>query len=161
MKTILLLVALILVACGQEPPRYVSISSNFSEDQRAVIEDALLAWCDETGWCPEIALWTDRGRIEAVPLIEMDAEDRANCPKGETCKVAGHNDGDNVQLATFAWEAGPVHAWRTVAHELGHYCTDHTKHGLMNPTHGYGEPTFEDASIDEDAREAWREGCGF
>lgn len=156
---------LAVAACGAppSPPPAISISPDFSEDQRVVIEDAVNTWCvaSEGDWCPVIATWSSRGHIDATDYIPMKAEEKKKCPPGEDCFVSGWNDGDDILIDTETWEFGITYFWRSVAHELGHFCMQHTKHGLMSPLYGYGEASYEDMTIDKPSLAAWREGCGF
>lgn len=164
MKALLLLALCLLAACGPRvPPARVVISDEFSTDERTVIEDAVEGWCEASGgqWCPEIALWADRGRIDLVDDLPEDSEAARNCPEGFECVVNANNDGDNIRVARNRNATAPVRFWRTIVHELGHYCTEHTDRGLMSPTNGYGEEDAEALAIDAESLAAWREGCGF
>lgn len=139
-----------------DPPDFFVIDSEFPEPQREVIRAAFDAWCDAEGYCPEEALWADRGRVMLVDDLPEGDHARRNCPEGRTCLTSGTNKGgDNVVIARERARSEDLSAlWVVVAHEIGHYCTDHTDKGLMAATQG--EPVFE---IDETARRAWRAGC--
>jgi len=148
------LALIVLAGCGRTPPDEVSIDSAFSDGERATIEAALAAWCDEVGWCPEIVRRSERGHIALVDTL-VSKSGGVECPAGLVCTVAGYNDGDTVYLARDRPDPEDMgEFWREAAHELGHFCTGHTRSGLMS------EIIPADANaIDRAAADAWRDGC--
>jgi hypothetical protein len=154
MKNVLIALALVLFVGCANPPEYYSIDPAFSPAEAEVIRDAVAARCDATDYCPTEAAVTDRGAINLVDHIKNTGAD--HCPKGHTCIVAGHNDGDSMRIARD--RPGSLdELWLTVAHEMGHYCSGHTKRGLMAAVH---EEDSEPLIIDQTAINAWFDGCG-
>jgi len=158
-KVIALLALVLFSACAApEPPRYFSVDSEFNESERKTIHAVVDAWCDAAGWCPEEALWADRGRIMLVDDLPEDEDTARLCPKGATCKVAGNNDGDNVRIARDRPRAENMVAfWGTVAHEIGHFCAGHSKTGLMVAV----RTELSEPVIDADTVRMWRDGCAL
>lgn len=155
MKNAIALFFLVLVGCAaQEPPAYYSVDSEFSEAEAGVIDAAIADWCEAVGWCPEKALWSERGRFE---LVDDLPEGRlAACPEGRVCEVAGNNDGDVVRVARQRPAQDDLSAfWMVVAHEIGHFCTEHTERGLMAAYHEVDDAL----EIDPESVRAWHAGC--
>ena len=64
-----LLGALMLFGCsgsGPSAPAFYSISREFAPEEREVIRDAVAAWCEKTGDCPEEALFSEDAHFELV-----------------------------------------------------------------------------------------------
>ena len=154
--SLLLGCALAFGCAAPEPPRYFSVDSDFGEGERETIHATVDAWCDAVGWCPEEALWSDRGRVMLVDHLPHDEETRSACPDGLTCGVFGRNDGDVVRIARDRIEPDNMAVLFVItAHEIGHFCTEHTTAGLMAAVQTHAsEPV-----IDAEAAEAWRSGC--
>jgi hypothetical protein len=153
--TRLVALALLTVACGApQPPRYYSIDSSFTEAQREVIRAAVDAWCVATGDCAEEALWVDRGRILLVDSVVSPG----TCEGLPECVVGGRNTGDGrVLIARDRPSPDSLDLlWTIAAHEWGHFCAEHTQHGLMAAIQHADAPVL---TVDEDAVRAWREGC--
>lgn len=158
MTRLLVAAALALVACGApEPPRYISIDSEFSEAERETIRAAVYDWCaSDARWCPEEIGWAERGRFELVDDLPEDDYTRRVCPADKTCTTSGHNDGDNVRIARNRPSLGLDALWLIAAHEAGHFCKDgHTKHGLMAAAHKPADVL----EVDDEAVRAWKAGC--
>lgn len=163
---VLLLLCINGWGCGfPEPPSHYVIDSSFRDenpeiaDQKLeVIRAAFDGWCDAVGYCPEEALWSDRGRVMLVDDLPEDEYTVEHCPEGRECKTSAHNvGGDNVIVARDRVRVDELDAlWVVIAHEIGHYCTDHTKIGLMAPAQD--EPIVQ---IDETAIRAWERGCNW
>lgn len=141
------------------PPDVYSIDPSFTAAEHEVIRDAVSAWCDKVGWCPEETteptLWGNISAAHGVRALEHPQD----CPAGATCTVNAHNDGANVQVMVDSPDNSDLDfLWTNVAHEIGHFCVDqHTQHGLMSAVHGAGEaPT-----IDDESARAFRDGCGL
>lgn len=149
----------LLTACGApEPPRFISIDSEFSEPERETIRDAVDAWCQsDAHWCPEeIVGRVERGRFELVDDLPEDGYTLKVCPADKTCTTSGHNDGDNVRVARNRPSLGLDALWLIAAHESGHFCKDgHTKTGLMAAAHKPADVL----EVDETAVRAWKDGC--
>lgn len=158
MKTAILL-ALSLVCCGwpNDPPDFFVIDSEFPEEQHEAIRAAFDGWCEAVGYCPTEALWADRGRVMLVDDLPEDDYTRRHCPEGRTCQTnATNSGGDNVKVARQRVLPDDMASlWYTVAHEIGHYCTEHTKAGLMAAV-GADDREY---VIDDVAVAAWRSGC--
>jgi hypothetical protein len=151
MKRVLLI---LLAACAPEttPPETFSIDADFPEPVAETIRDAVDAWCDAVGWCPEeTSDTTARGRF-VFSEATVKASDQGD--------VAGFNDGWRIVL--IPGERSLDMVWSNVAHEIGHWCsrqggTDgqgHTADGLLAAVQH--EPHME---IDPGAVRAWRDGC--
>jgi hypothetical protein len=159
MKNVLALLALLLLCvngwgCAQSPPEHFSIDPDFSEQERAVILDVLASWCDAAGYCPTEATWSERGRFELVDKLSQKG--MGKCPEGTTCVVPARNRNDNVLVARVRPSTEDLDLfWTEMAHEVGHYCTEHTASGLMKDYHEQGEPLVVDAV----AVAAWHDGC--
>lgn len=141
------------------PPDVYSIDPSFAAAEHEVIRDAVSAWCDKVGWCPEevpsgTTMW---GNI-SLAYGGFEPEHPEDMVEGGSVEAHTVNHG-NIQV----WADSPMRGdlpflWTIVAHELGHFCIDnHTKHGLMSAVHGPGDAL----AIDDDAAQAWREGCGL
>lgn len=155
MKALMIIAALILVACGRTPPEAISFDPELSQAQVEIARDAVDAWCDAVGWCPQESTWTDSGRFIVVGHIDQGAASR-KCPPGAKCEVSAQNTGGNVDILRGNQADEGDRFWILVAHEIGHYCVEgHTKTGLMSAVHDSGEPL----TIDPVAAQAWREGC--
>ncbi len=144
--------------CGwpNDPPAYYAIDSEFPEEQRETIRAAYDAWCEAEGYCPQEAIWADRGRVMLIDDLPENEYTEKHCPPGRECTTSGHNTGgDNVVVARNRARGDDLGAlWVVVAHEIGHYCTEHTKTGLMAAAQD--EPILE---IDQVAIRAWERGC--
>ncbi len=156
MKTVFILLIALAAGClPRVPPEHYSIDSDLPAAHQEVIRDVIDARCAATGWCPTEAAWADRGRIMLVDEIIDPEYVEDVCPSGAVCEVDGRNDGDNIRMArnTHAFRELDIF-WHAVAHELGHFCSGHTKSGLM--------AAINDGSteIDTAARRAWFDGCG-
>jgi hypothetical protein len=171
--------ALLLTGCGFSAPRAYVVPESRDEAatpaeahaaglltpaEAAVVRDAVAAWCDATdgAWCAVEAAAADRGAFAVV--AHLRPEDPGACPTGRTCFVAGHNDGDRVQVAADVLDVGDgsvpdplAELWRTAAHEWGHFCTDHLRTGLMVAVHASDSPLVVDAA----AVAAVKDGCGL
>jgi hypothetical protein len=156
MRHFVIALALLFVACApQEPPAYISIDPSFSEGERETILAAVDTWCERAGWCPELALWSERGRFELVDTLE--AHDMAACPEGRDCVVSGRNDGDRVRIARDRPLPEDMGVLFTIAaHEIGHFCTEHTSSGLMAAFQQASEGALD---VDDVAVAAWHDGC--
>src|SRR5688572_20797600 len=75
-----------------EPPETYSISTEFSAAERAVIHDAVSAWCDATSWCPTEVEFAELGLIQLVDDIDESEFDMPPCPVGKDCSVSAFND---------------------------------------------------------------------
>lgn len=155
MKALMILAGLLLVACAGPPESY-SIDTELSPAEVVVVRDAVAAWCDAVGYCPDERAVVDRGAFRVVDHIPHSHV--ANCPAGQDCQVVARNhDNDEVWIRRNRNIGDDMGAfWTVIAHEIGHYCIDgHTTTGLMAARHTPGEPL----EIDDVAIRAWREGC--
>lgn len=156
-RAIALLILLLGTACGREAPRHFSVDDSFSEAEQETIRAAVAAWCDAAGWCPAETLWAENARFELVDHIE-DASDDPGCRSESGCMVGGRNKGDGRILVARdrprADDLGLL--WSIVAHEAGHFCTEHTDSGLMS---AYMAPDSGAMEIDSVAVDAWHAGC--
>jgi hypothetical protein len=155
-----LVLVLLLCACGQTPPRTITIDPGFSEAQEQIIFDALDHWCEATGgdWCPEVvaAPGHDGGRI--TPDAHYDNLGRHPLSTGfhqnRTVRInLNHSAVQN--LDTF---------WHVAAHELGHFGIEGhpvTPEPAVMSAHHQTEPLPN--CIDEASAEAWcaQQGCLF
>lgn len=153
---LVVLIMLVVVVNGwgcasQAPPEHFVIDSGFSEAEATVIRDAVGAWCDEAGYCPTEALDADRGRIELVP----DLDDRGAAKGSDDAEVVARNNGDTIRVAANRKYDSLEVLWVSVAHEIGHYCTEHTDDGLMAGFQTPDSPMV----IDAEAVKAFRAGC--
>lgn len=141
--------------CGAPPPpAYFSIDEKFSEPERETIRSVFDAWCVAVDYCPTEALWAERGAVILVDDLPEDDYTRRVCPEGRDCTTAGTNDNlDAVLVAANRPQKGLDALWWVVAHEVGHYCTEHTETGLM----GRVAPDDRELVIDDVAIAAWHE----
>jgi hypothetical protein len=154
-NVIVLLIALVFIGCGRQAPEHFSIDEGFSESEAATIRAAVDAWCEAAGWCPSEVGRAERGRFSLVDHLEMDEGD--SCPEGLDCIVGGRNDGDNIRIASdFIAKEGLDVLFTIAAHEVGHFCTEHTETGLMAAKHRAEDGA---AVVDAVAVEAWNDGC--
>lgn len=143
MRALLLVVTVLLAACGANPPESLVIDPAFSADQRVVIDEALAQWCDAVGWCPRIDLdGSAQGRIEA------DFNYRRH---GLSEGGAAFNDGGGaIYVDMNHWVMDkPVWFMQAVMHEAGHYgAFKHAREGLMAADMGQSElPCLDDAAV--------------
>lgn len=143
MKTLLLL-GLMACACGQDRPDTFSIGPGVNVD---VARDAFGAWCEAVGYCPAEVAWVDGapGSVQFERDWQHSADDN------------GYNEGERIVLnpaATWMW--GDAHAtWFVLAHEVGHYGTDHLAAGLMAETQSFEAVIAMPLEIDDAAINAW------
>lgn len=148
----LIVLVLLLSACGRSAPEHFSIDEAFSEGERQTILAAADAWCDAVGWCPTEARYVERGNIGLVDALPRESHDDP-C---DTCVISGRNNGDRILIARNRPAPEDLgNLWTIVAHELGHFCTDHTEMGLMAAIQDVGKR----AEIDAESRQAWLDGC--
>lgn len=141
-----------------DPPETFSIDSDFSPAEAAVIRDAVDAWCEAVGWCPEETDDAEaRGRYVRSFVTGKEPGPGKNCP--------GYNDTWRVVIADQrgAWGGNLDMLWEIAAHETGHWCAvagtgvdgmGHTESGLMAAEQR--EPVL---TIDYRAIRAWQDGC--
>ncbi len=133
----------------------MSFDSAFSEGERETLRAAVAAWCDEGAWCPTEALWTERGRFELVDTLKTDV--MAACPETRTCVISGRNNGDRIAIARDRPSPDDLGVLFTIAaHEIGHFCTEHTDEGLMA---AFQEADAGALTVDAEAVRAWHAGC--
>jgi hypothetical protein len=140
-----LLLLLLVSACGwPPPPDTISISSDFTEVERAQIDDALDQWCVAVAFCPRVVASGAEGRI-----IPGDAHDLGS--------TRVDSDGrPYVVLDTRKLRKRPGAFWTVVAHEIGHFGCDHFGDGgLMRPF--FQSPESEPHCVDDGAVSMW---CG-
>lgn len=163
--TVAMVAAVLAMGCaGRTAPASLWIDPGLTAEQRAVLDDALDAWCEAADWCPTIV--ADRDQADAPIGIVDDFDDR--WAERTERNVQAWNDGTGVRIAPRAGEYGLDALWHTLAHELGHFCIDqHTgtpaADNLMAETVAVtadGEWLLSTA-IDATAVEAWRAGCGI
>jgi len=159
-RLLLAAAALAFVGCAApEPPRYFSISADFSEAERETIRAAVDAWCEsDAGSCPEEIGWSDWGRFELVDHIESHEV----CARTPGCVVGGKNTHDGrVIIARDRLVADDMTMlWTIAAHEWGHFCIDGhpVSGGLMAAIHEADEGAL---TVDDEAVSAWKGGCGL
>lgn len=126
-NALLVLVALVLVACDPAPPASYAIDPAFSPEQAEVIRDVVRAWCESArAFCPAELAW---GAAEAE--IHADADYGRHGRQGGSFAFADrYAPGVWVDVAS-PW-AGDLHVfWRGLAHEFGHLAgLDGHGHGL-------------------------------
>lgn len=120
---ILLLAVLGFVALGatgcQAPlPTTISIDPAFSVEDRALIEDAVVQWCEASGghWCPDVNVGGPGARI----VLDLNYVRHGRNPLS-----GAMNDEADVYVNAEVWEALPVeYRLGTMLHELGHFGVD-------------------------------------
>ena len=144
-------------------PRTLWVDPGFSVEERAVLDDALAAWCEAVAWCPEVV--EDRDEAEAAIGVVDDFE--ARYPDRVARGSQAFNDGETIRVAPYAASWGLDALWHVFAHELGHFCVaGHV--GVPEQDNLMATTVAVDAdgawllstSIDAAAIEAWRAGCG-
>lgn len=158
----LVILFLLLAACGPKPPATISVESKHAGVYLAALR-AAEAWCevsDRTGWCPEIV---DRDGDLVVKEGHWDTE----YVIGQEGNGAGahHDDAANVILVSKNLiNDGNVEAdyWTgSMVHEFGHCGIDnhYAKSALMKAQHP--SPWDVPWEVDDRAVEAWCEeqGC--
>lgn len=151
---LILLLALLFNGCAfPDPPEYYSIDSGFEDQEQETIRAGFAAWCEVVDYCPKETLWSERGWVRLVDDIAEPERVRRVCP---TCAVSGMNmHADGIEIARNRVSPDSMDSlWWVVAHEIGHYRTEHTATGLMAETPP-AERVFE---IDDAAVEAWHVG---
>ncbi len=162
-------VAVVLLLCvngwgcaawPNDPPAYYSIDDQFSAAEAETIRSVFDAWCVAVEYCPKEALWSERGMVGLVDDLPETGYTLRVCPEGRVCSTSGVNhQGDELWIAANRVYADELAAlWFLVAHEVGHYCTEHTARGLMAPAQS-DAPSERELVIDADAIAAWRAGC--
>lgn len=143
--------------CGwPPPPGHYSIDSEFQPAERETIRAVYDSWCDKVGYCPAETLWAERGRVALVDDLEEDEQTQEDCPEGITCMTSGGNTGDVIMVARNRSRPDDLALlWVIVAHEVGHYCQEHQKSGLMAAAQMFDAP----AEIDQVAIDGWFDGC--
>lgn len=135
-----------LFACGA-PPDVFSVDPDLGV-RAEVVRDAVDAWCVAVGYCPTEQTWAGDapGSIRLVDAVPPGRNGRP---------LVGKNLGDRIILDRgAAAETELDRLWVIIAHEIGHYCADHTKTGLM-VDHDIGQAP----EVDGVAAGAWRAGC--
>lgn len=133
------------------PPEHFSVDSDFSESEAAVVRDVMSAWCDAVAYCPDEVLQAERGAVNLV----ADLDDRGMAAGDVEREVVARNSGDAIRVAANRKYDSLQVLWVSVAHEVGHYCTEHTASGLM----GALQMTDAPLEIDKVAIDAWHAGC--
>lgn len=155
----LFLAAMSGCAPAPEAPRYYSISREFNAEEAATLRAAVAAWCAEAGACPEEALFSENAHFELVDDLPEDERTVAVCPEGATCATNGKEGGGDIQIARN--RAAPERLdilWRIAAHEFGHLCIDgHRAESSLMSAYQDHEGVLE---IDNEAVQAWKDGCG-
>lgn len=111
MKTPLLLLALLLPACGYTQPTTITVDPGLPEGLQEAVGRAQTAWCavsDQTGWCPALV---DSGG---------DAEVRVGHFPDEAIGGDAHTDGWLIEVSPRVAEAGADDLDGVMAHEFGH-----------------------------------------
>lgn len=157
MKNAIFLFVLFLGACGSTAPAYYSIDSSFSLEQREALRDAVDAWCEATGDCPEEALFSEEAHFRLVDDLPERDHVKDICPPDAECIVNGAESRGDIRIARNRQEPNSLHRlWRVAAHEYGHVCIDdHTKGGLLSTLQDHEGPL----EVDAEAVRAWRKGC--
>lgn len=149
----LVALALLLVACAYPPPEHFSIDDAFAPGQAETIRAAFDAWCDAAGYCPTEVLYAERGRVMLVDDLPEDERTIRDCPEAFECSVSATNSGlDEILVARNRSHPEDLdRLWWIVTHEIGHYCTEHTRGGLMAAS----PDTSGELVIDAEAVAAW------
>lgn len=135
-------------------PSHYSIDSDFPAEAQAVIHEAVAAWCDATGDCPEyVELRAERGHFALVdaPYLEQ-VSDGAD---GRARAVFASESGGNIRIASGVLDKGLDVLWTVAAHEYGHLCIE----GHPNAAGVMASYEPSSLAIDAEAVEAWRAGC--
>jgi hypothetical protein len=154
-----LVLALLLCACGQTPPRTITIDPGFSEAQEAAILDALDHWCEAVDWCPEVtaAPGHDGGRI--TPDAHYDN-------LGRHPRSTGFHNGNRTVRINLTHPAvqNLDTFWHVAAHELGHFGIEgHPTPAEPAVMSAYHRTEPLPKCLDEVSAEAWceQQGCLF
>lgn len=153
MKRVVLAVLIFTVGCSRQPPDSIYIDQKFTAQETAVIKDAIDSWCVAVGWCPTIQVNAE-ALIRLVPKITGHNDYLQEACPSVDCELIGWNDNPDIQISMRAAK-DLDRLWRVVAHEIGHYCADHTNQGLMYEAYEENAPLI----IDHEATRAWRSGC--
>lgn len=154
MKTLFVLVALLVACSGPSAPRFYSISSEFGAAERETIAAAVEAWCEATGDCPELSMFSEEAHFELVD--DLSEKGGAPCPEGFTCTTNGRESDGRIRIARNRAPGLDV-LWRIAAHEYGHLCIDgHREDSILMSAFQTVEGKPE---VDAAAVEAWDEGC--
>jgi hypothetical protein len=118
MKATLLAVASVLsVACGPDANLFVPVG-DWTDDELAVVEDAMAEWCDKSGGkhCARLGDGTTNREDNSVIALTEDHDDRYGRVR------FGYYNLNLVEIDDENYgNEWPVWLRRTVLHELGHH----------------------------------------